>query len=841
VTTLRLTARLARRLARSRDVVRSSSVVLVVAAFVVTMYIALATLMLSGEQVAARDLGRFAASAGNGSFLIGPGDERAAGALLSDVRSVAPETQLLLYSTGIQLAGAKPREVTLVQMDWRSSPFPGRYRLLQGRWPARPGEVVLTEPSDLSGVTGAGEPGDTLPVMGGLVRWKVVGFADDRFARTTNVLAAPGTWAALPAAVHERFPVLEAQGTFMWGDARHADLNGGRDGAVLNALTAAVEKRQPPEGDPGTVAGSLITRAQLLTRPEKTALARSPAGYTVPSFLLPAVAVLLAFGMNERRHKRTVRSLVSTGIRPVTAVVAAGSAVTAWCVGAAVAGSAVGVGGGFLARAVISRFRDLPAGPIIDLASPFLRLLVVTLATGGAAIGFFTLAGRVRGQSGTSSTTEPTSTGADASRLTDARHILAALAWGAGIVVVGRLDSPADAMVLTGALTVAMLLSLPDLIRALVAVLPEAGPRQRLARRQFDADRRRMTALVAVLTVLLGCGLGFVTLIDTLSRTLDAQSYPDALPGQLIVADRSSINTQPPKEVLAKLDSSTVLTHRPQQQLHFVATVREGVDHNVIVVDSVSKAAQLADHPLSRRQVAVLNQGGILLWSDADPPATDRTDLAVKDVQAERVVTRASALPTASVPVATSGWRAGSDGMILMGTAQRFRMPMTDGCMLYTGLSDDEARGVQRSLTAAGLDAKTVQIYTRPAPAVPSAALAVTAIGLLIITLLTTVVAVHGQIRVLRRYLGQLVTIGISPSWARHVLIYQLTAAIVLATVLGLVIATVPTVLLAYRISGFLISIPWEQLIVLLVTLYAALLLTGLRAARRLSPRDRLG
>ncbi|MBV7699612.1 hypothetical protein [Streptomyces sp. TRM70350] len=56
-----------------------------------------------------------------------------------------------------------------------------------------------------------------------------------------------------------------------------------------------------------------------------------------------------------------------------------------------------------------------------------------------------------------------------------------------------------------------------------------------------------------------------------------------------------------------------------------------------------------------------------------------------------------------------------------------------------------------------------------------------------------------------------------------------------MSTVLGLVIAVVPSVVLASQISGFVLSVPWWQLAVLAVALYLAAFLAALHSAHKLS------
>ncbi|CAM5740411.1 hypothetical protein STAFG_3056 [Streptomyces afghaniensis 772] len=57
-----------------------------------------------------------------------------------------------------------------------------------------------------------------------------------------------------------------------------------------------------------------------------------------------------------------------------------------------------------------------------------------------------------------------------------------------------RVDSPAQAMVLTGIMIAAVLLTIPEVFAGLLRLMPEGGPRRRLVRRQLAADRARACA-----------------------------------------------------------------------------------------------------------------------------------------------------------------------------------------------------------------------------------------------------------------------------------------------------------------------------------------------------------
>ena len=116
-----------------------------------------------------------------------------------------------------------------------------------------------------------------------------------------------------------------------------------------------------------------------------------------------------------------------------------------------------------------------------------------------------------------------------------------------------------------------------------------------------------------------------------------------------------------------------------------------------------------------------------------------------------------------------------------------------------------------------------------------------TAAGLVALVITAVFAATRAQTRTLRGYATRLVSIGIPPAWARHVLLYQHGILIATSTLLGVVIAIPPTLVVALRISGFVLSVPWAQLLTLLAAIYLAAGLAALRSAVSLRAREQTG
>jgi hypothetical protein len=823
---------------RSPAIARSASAVFVAGLFVQAMFVVLQTLTLSGAQIADRDLGHFGATVGYGTIGVQPGDARVADDLLRAARTAgATDAMVLLSATDVQVATGRGevRDVTLQEAPWASRPFPDRYELQSGRWPRRPGEIVVTD-TDQDVAAAAGTP---LAVLSGGARLQVVGTAEDRYARTSTLLAAPGTWGELPERLVDRFARLQAQPVLYWSGASEARVVAAFAGVARSHAQDGVDVRLE------AVAETIMTRDQVDVTREKAWIGRTPAGYIVPSLLLPLAAVALCFGLLTRRFRRTLGVLTSLGVGRAVAVASLSLAAGAWCVVAACAGAVVGTGAGVAGRDLIARLRSAPGGPLSDLEVPLLRLVgVVGLSAACAGLVLFSVlrASRTR-------RVDRASSEAGRRRVGSARKWLAFAAWCAVVRLSLEVDSPPTAAVLAGVLTVAVVLLVPELVDLLLRALPERGARTRLGRRQLADDRSRVAAAVALLAVVLGGSLGYLTLLDTLITTAGSEAEPDTLPGQLMVMDRASRLKAPLPQLLAAVERSDAAQAHPQLRLRFLnnrdragelkdAVSLLGTDENVMAVDSVDRVEQLVAHRLDAAQATTLRRGGMLVWSDYGSPVGQQRGRGRLMVRAgDRLIGRPMEVPLATVDIGRARWRAGTSGVLLTSSAHRLGLPVTVGPAMYTGLSGSQAQAIQEAVIRAGQDATGILRFRQPEPPVAPAALVATAAGLVILALLASLVAIRGQARTLRGYLGRLVAIGLSVRWAQGVLLYQQAVIIGAATVLGLAIAFPPVIVVAAQIEGFTLSVPWTQILVLVSCVYVAMCLAALHATRTLRAR----
>lgn len=837
---LRLPLVFARRFARSRDLARSATIVAVSALFLLSMFVLLELMTLSPQQVIERELGRFDRSTGLLNVSLPPGEAGLVRRLDTAAREAGADDVMVGLVTGdMQIASREAPSVMFYEAAWSSRPFPDRYRLESGRWPARPGEVVLTNADALRHPVGG-----QLPVLSDRASFTVVGLADDPYVRSLKIMAGEGTWAALDPDVAASFPGLTAQPVVRW--------DGKQPRRVIQAV-ADVLARQTGAGSPAslrrTLTGSVLTRSELANRQRSSAIDRVPAGYTLPSLLLPALSVLLVFGFNDRRFRARARLMSGLGLPRWKAVVALGFATAAWCLIAASVGAVAGIGLGWALGRLVRVLFDHPIASLPNVTGPLVQMVAVTLL--GAAAGTLLLhRSRPSGSRPHPGAARATATVPPAGRASqrgrDARHVLAVAAGCATVFLASRLDSPPKSMVMAATFALTVLLLAPDIVARVLPRLPETGPRLRLARRQLASDSRRVTMAVAMLATLLGMSLGFLTLLDTMIRTAGDQAYPQVLPGQLAVADRSAFGLPAPRSVLDIVQDQTALRDQEAIPLRFVrkeidapTLIRIGNSDGVLMaVDDELQLSRMMNRPLTTSERQTLQRGGVVVFAQPPGPTSLSADATESDLvvrRGDRVIRNLGTLPVVVADIPKSSWSSGRAGVMLTATARQLNLPLSTGAVMYTSVPDTVAASVRQAVAAAGEDPRIVRIYEPPPPPVPPPMLYVTAGGLVILTLLLTVVVTRGQARSLRDYLALLHAIGLPSRWIRHVLLYQHAVILGISTVMALVIAVLPVMVTATRLSGFVLDIPWGQLVVLAAAVYAATFAAAHLTTRRLS------
>ena len=821
---------LGRRFMRNRSLAASTWLMAAVTATVVALYVVMSAFDLSGDQLVERDMGRyeFLSHLSNVQTLTPRNASKVREIEAAALAGGASKPMVTLTSPSVEPAQVDPPTTQYTEADWSRDPFSRRYSLLGGRWPVRPGEVVVTRTTEGS----LASPGERLAVLAGHEEFAVVGVADDRFSDSHAILAAPGTFAGIGEAAMRSFPDVSAFATVFW--------EGGRRQQVTSALSASLARTlgRPQQEVAEVVRESTLDRAQVRSAGGRPWIDRIPSSYAAPSLLLPMLASLSIFGLGGRRLRRSGHLLVALGVRPGRAAVALGVAVTGWLLLALFGGVVVGGAIGLVARLVITRYHlwAQELSPFPSLIDPVARLgasALVACVFGAGSLRFVLIGGR-RGRA-------PEANGSRNSEpvyrrhATDIRHGLATLAVCAGIVQVFRLDRPEEAMVLAGTVAIAVLLLVPELVDRALRVLPRTGPRLRLARQHLAHDRARATIAVVVLAAVLGLPLGYLTLLDTMIRTAESGLVPQVAPGQVLVSAPGGVYHPPPSAVFEML-SDRLGAAEPPVQLRYLWGQDAGVEIRgsdfgaVLALDTVDDAGRLLGRPLTPTGQAILADGGLLVWDGQE--GNERVLINVPEARPREV-----RLPAATARV-HQAWRSGKNGVVLTATAQRLGLPVKDGGFVFARVSDSDAGAARRAVLDSSLDPVQVSIHEKPELVVPQALFAAAA-GMLLVVLLCSVAVSRAQVRMLRRYLGTLVAIGLRPAWARQVVLIQSAFFVVVSTVVALVLAIPPVIITAWMMPDFVLSIPWRVIGVVVVAFYVAALLAAMLSCRRIRASDR--
>lgn len=175
---------------------------------------------------------------------------------------------------------------------------------------------------------------------------------------------------------------------------------------------------------------------------------------------------------------------------------------------------------------------------------------------------------------------------------------------------------------------------------------------------------------------------------------------------------------------------------------------------------------------------------------------------------------------------------------MLAATAERLGLPVSDEGLLFTGVPDTEAQATRQAVLDAGLDPSQVQNYERSELLVPQALFAGAA-GLMLVVLLGSIALSRAQVVTMRRCLGSLIAVGLSPGWARQVVVAQNVFLLAVSTILALVMAIPPVVITAWRMPDFVLSLPRPAMGMAIAACSLAVLLATRLACRQLPASDR--
>lgn len=517
-----------------------------------------------------------------------------------------------------------PDQVTFEEMPWGRRLFGSRYLLEEGRWPRRPGEVVVI------GGSGRAAAGRSLAVLGDPDALRVVGTGRGAFARETRLLAASGTWGSLR---NPRSGLSQLDGSILAFLDQGAGIEQETRGLASLLSTTAV----PHDYDARTsqvhqelLAGFADAGRVAREAPQRWTTA-SPLSFWVPSLTLGPMAVLVAFLSVSRRAGASLRSLVRAGVDQRTAVSGVTLTVMIWSVSAAVVGGAAGGLAGYVAAMWGSRGLGNPA-PVVSFPWAGALCLVVSLLLGAAA-GFLVLT-RVAGPASTregSPVRGSATHGQWRDRGADLRRTVAVVAGAVLLFLYTRLGSADDLLWVSGLATLVMAMLVPEATRTLARRWPEGRLTGRLSARLLQANLTRACVLTAVFAVAVGLCGGFLAAFNTAVQSERAAAV-NASPTDQVVLDNDGSPTLPvPADVRRVAEAVPSLADQTPVQLYTVGRPARGssgppshavgVDtgyylFNTLAFDGVGQVERAFATRLSKQERATLEKGGALVIDD---------------------------------------------------------------------------------------------------------------------------------------------------------------------------------------------------------------------------------
>ncbi len=850
--TVRTALRQARRLGRRGVPLGPVVLVAVAAAFVSAILISLTATSLSPAQRRSAEFGSFQNETGLGVVSLSPGDDRPVTAIIDRLgRSGAKNSMVEVLSRDFPVAGLPAGVPTprFDERDWTREINRPNHHLVAGRWPQAPGEVALSGVADSA-------VGTELRVPPGNSTLTVVGRAEDDYTNQPVILAARGTWGRLDPMIGSRFENNRADLYVFW--------NGGTTDQVLEAVAQGVhsESKGQIESIRTRLRQSRLTPADLSDERSTGWLDRVPAGYAIPSLILPVLVAGFAVATADRRWRRLRRISTALGIGPGPLVAGFGLILLAGLGLGAILGGVAGIGLTHLIRPLLAEVSGRPVDLDVPVAGPILRFTLITVLTGAVF-----LAGVIRQAAGHSAlneeprgiTPERPSTAGDRPSFfrftrTDLRRLLALAAVCYSLLQLSGLHTPAGAMRFSASIAVAYVIVLPDLLPPILARLPERGWVSRLVKRRLQDSLRGSIALVAVVSLLVGMTFGYLTLLDTWVTSADADRTPDVVPGQVLVTGASRTAAAPPEtrafaqRVLG--DQATAVPiqrsfndayadHGDQAR---AAVIPELDDGYLVVLRNASDLAAILGRSLTTEESATLAHSGVILWNDelinADGERVrsgknPQVGLQVEDAD-NQVLAGPVALPAKVVSAPRGDWRLQTVGAIVQSTVETLGLPATGGVLLYNGVSDQTADKLHAATVSEGYSRDFIITYEPPPPLIPAATLPAVGFGLTILLLALAVAATWSGARTLQRFVALLVYLGVSPAKARTTAVLQNAWLFLIATGFGLLLAAVPTVITLTMLTGFVISIPWISMITLAITLFVACAFSSFTAVARL-------
>jgi len=827
---VRMVLRLARRFTRRRDVLLGLVLIALPIALLLGLRGTTTAFTLSAEQRIARDMGRFD---GWGQFagINGPIQDTDTGRRIARLAERFPRAHatVMLASDSLR-PDRNPRNsrLFLTETDWRARPFPDRYRLLGGRWPARPGEVVVI--GDAAQFQNARRQ---IRASSGHVTLAVVGRASDVYqSEASAALAAPGTWAALdwPTLRREGFrldALVQVLGNFPDWDAVHR--------SSVASLGA------------GSGAQFTLTRAMIRQKPAKTWVERRPTLYTAPAAALALALVALLFGLRTRAARRRQSVLRAIGVPPGAAITAVLLGTTALVTMAILVAGPLGIGFTALGRLVAERLADQPLNQDSSTWTGYTQLAgLVGIASGASIVASWLVFRRLRGLNTVRVPRRSLATTGNYVR----RGASVAAALGVASLMPGSTMAESGERIVWLS-TLAILLLLPDLLR-IFRNLPLALPSWlRLAGRRLASSPVRNLAVWATIMAIIG---PVMVNMSTHATTNEAErrAWGFGLPPAQYAITSGDGMSQGPADSRAAGIAAGVHGRKPIQLQstyqrgqgpgpgagYIVAQPGRSLDLGsaLIAVRSSRELQALLGPAFTPRAGQVVGQGGVVVFSRAQ--RTYRAPLLLRgqprgasETSPKETLRTAGPVQVMTIPP-DQAWSDQTTGFILATTAGSLGVELSRGWAVFSDARPGEQEEVAEQLRLNGLPTDSLELRREFEYIPRSGALRIGPYALLGLLLLVSWLALWRSARSLKNDSRLLLAIGMPPRWARRVLFAESGIVMSVGVVSGLLVAGAVGAIMLVRFPSLPLVVPVRECLALLAAMAGVVISATWFAAR---------
>jgi hypothetical protein len=714
--------------------------------------------------------------------------------LLAMREAGAVNARVAFESYQVPIDGHSGLWMNLSEHDWSANPFPDRYSLVSGRFPAEPGEVAISQGL----VSALGEEG-SIALAGGTLELDVVGVILDDANRSGPLgLVAPGTWQKAGSSSGS-FDVTATR-MFYWDSAEPPQ-------RVVEAVAEelrVVLAEPPPLED-------------LLSEVSAHRALHDPSLYSELAVLILAApaAVGLIGGWAGTRFIRRIRdTLLAIGIAR-TALAGIG-AILGSALAAGIGGAGAGLLLGLAIRPVLDAFSNRGLGPIYGLEL-FIPLVVGALVV-GASLGTLNIVKR----------------DSDRARVEGGGFVptFAQVLPGVSLIlffggVFSAQSSDLNVRFLAPFLFGSAVVILAPLILGFAQHIRADSLPVTLAFRQLSANRRGASwATVGLASILM---LSFSTLLVNYSvvATANEEAFSRVPEGQAQLVPPPSVSESDALRIIEGIDEYAGLSDAIL--LGTATGVLGSNDGAIMIVEGPRDVERLLEVSLSSTEADAMERGALLRFKG---PALEEETVRLR--AGESVVVPVVRISDKTAKYSTFG------ALITQQAADELGLSAGQSFWVYTDISDAQRQLLDEAPTALGFDPLWLIMYEPPAvrsepPVTLFMGFSAGLLGSLLIAYYSSVTT-----RNLRPTLAALQSVGVRSRWLSTVSLVQVGAVVAAAVVFALIGAVVATLLSTQTwLTNAEFHVPWASLGLLLATVVVGALVSQLVARRRLSYSER--